>query len=116
MNRAILLFCATLAATTPVHASALLRPVCAEPEVLLLVAERLRRAGIPQTLEANTAGQIPGLRSGMVECAVRVHTAVFDTTRYGRVPVDVVSTYRYSLRLGRNGVFVQPASGQEQGG
>ena len=112
MTRFILLSLAALM-TASAHAAAPFVRACAEPEVLILVAERLARAGIPQTLEASTVGQVPGVRSGFIECAVRVHAAIFDTPRYGAVPLDQVSVYRYTLRLGRNGVFVQPAATQD---
>ncbi len=83
-------------------------PVCGRPGVLRLVAETLQRAGEKAVLEQATAGQIPGNRPGLVRCAVRVHTRLYDTNRAGFVPLERVSIYEYSLELRRNGIFLRP--------
>ncbi len=91
-----------LAATEPPAA------VCGQARVLEAVRQRLARAGQPVVIEAADVGQVPGGRAGTVNCAVRLHTAIYDTPRLGPVPADVVEVYRYSLELRRNGVFLLP--------
>ncbi len=84
-------------------------PLCGRPAVLQLVAETLQRAGEDQVIEQGTAGQIPGSRAGLVRCAVRVHTRLYDTNRAGFVPLERVGVYEYTLELRRNGIFLRPA-------
>lgn len=82
--------------------------VCGQARVLEAVAQRLRVAGQPVVVEAGSAGQVPGERPGIVYCAVRLHSAVYDTVRVGQLPVDVIQVYRYALEMRRNGVFLMP--------
>ena len=82
--------------------------VCGQARVLEAVAQRLRVAGQPVVVEAGSAGQVPGERPGIVYCAVRLHSAIYDTVRVGQTPVDVVRVYQYALEMRRNGVFLLP--------
>lgn len=97
-----------LATFAQAHANEQAVLLCAQPQVLSLVAERLGRAGMVQSIEAGPVGQVPGGQPDLVNCAVRVRAVAFDTTRFGRAPVETLSVYSYTLRLGRNGVFMQP--------
>ena len=102
-----LLLAALLAGTVPAaHAEPATPLVCGSPGVLEVVATRLHRAGLESVIEAGSVGQAPGPEAGTVECAVRVHTLVYDTARRGLAPVDRVSIYRYRLDLRRNAIFV----------
>lgn len=84
-------------------------PVCGQKPVLRLVAETLQRAGQPAWIEPGSVGEAPGPRPGLVNCAVRVHRPFHDTNARGRLPLETVSVYQYTLELRRNGVFLQPA-------
>jgi len=37
-----------------------------------------------------------------------VHATVYDTPHHGRVPVETVQNYQYSLELRKNGIFLLP--------
>ena len=96
-------------AGSPAHAA--MEPpaaVCGQSRVLEAVQRRLSTAGQPVAIEEGSAGQIPGERPGIVYCAVRVHTAIYDTVRLGLVPADLVRVYQYALELRRNGIFLLP--------
>ena len=81
-------------------------PICASPEVLTQVSDALQRAGRTFTLETDSIGQAPTANAAVVECAVRVHTLVLDTTRTGLAPLDQVTVFTYALRLQENGIFL----------
>lgn len=104
----VLVGLAGLVAGWPAVAAEVVPPVCGAPEVLQLVSERLGRAGTPTVIEVGSVGQAPGARPDLVNCAVRVHVAVYDTNRGGMQPVEVVRVYQYGLELRRNGAFLLP--------
>jgi hypothetical protein len=81
---------------------------CSQAKVLEAVQDRLRQAGQPARLEPGSVGQMPGTQPGIVHCAVRVHATVYDTPHHGRVPVETVQNYQYSLELRKNGIFLLP--------
>jgi hypothetical protein len=104
-------FCAIVLWALPLPvwaADSLPAPICARPTVLMQVSEILERAGRSFTLETGSVGQAPTADAGVVECAVRVHTLVFDITLMGRAPLDQVTVFSYALRLQANGVFLHP--------
>ena len=82
--------------------------VCGQSRVLEAVEARLSHAGQPVVVEPGSAGQVPGARADIVYCAVRVHSAIYDTPRLGPLPADAVQEYRYTLKLRRNGIFLLP--------
>lgn len=83
-------------------------PVCAQPEVLQLLSERMRHAGRGQLVEPGSINERPGSRPGLVHCAARVEVATYDITRFGSVPVITVNVVQYAVELRRNGVFLLP--------
>lgn len=98
-----------LALSAPSHAADLAPSFpCAQPQVLLLVKERVQRAGLPTEIEAGSIGELPGGTPGTVHCALRLHTPLYDTNRFGYAPQDQVATFRYTLELRRNAIFFSP--------
>ena len=83
--------------------------MCARPEVLDRVIESLRAQGSRANLLPGDIGQVPGTLPHTVRCAVRLQQFIFDTTRLGPVPEWRVATYGFTVRQGRNGLFVDPA-------
>ena len=82
-------------------------PVCSQSEVLRVVADDMARQGAPASFVLGTAGEIPTARPDIVRCAVQVQATTYDTNRYGYAPLARLSTVEYSVRAGRNGLFVQ---------
>ena len=82
-------------------------PVCARNEVLDIVADDVARRGIAATIVPGSIGQVPTARPSTVRCAVRLQTTYYDTDRYGVVPQVRLTTVEYSVRAGRNGLFVE---------
>ena len=81
-------------------------PVCSRPEVLDVVATDIARNGVASTIVPGGVGEIPTVLPGAVRCAVRVSTRFFDTNRFGLVPQYRVSVLEFTVRSGRNGLFV----------
>lgn len=92
----------------PARAESLPGPVCGRPQVLVQVLETLRRAGQTLSIEPGSAGERPSDRPGLVSCAVRVHTLIYDTAQFGTLPRDQVSVFTYTLEMRRNGIFLRP--------
>jgi hypothetical protein len=105
---ALALLAALLAALAGCADTGAASPVCSRPQVLGLVSERLRTAGIPPDLEPASIGQAPGPRPGIVLCSVWVRTDTFDTPRRGEAPARRLVAYQYRLQLGRNVAFLLP--------
>ncbi len=101
---AALPFCALLGSCAPVPPP----PVCGQPEVLLLLGERLDRAGRGQVIEPGSVNQAPGATPDRLRCAARVRTASYDTNRFGPTPAITVGIVSYGVELRRNGVFLLP--------
>lgn len=80
--------------------------VCGRPEVLEVVADDLARKGPGTTLVAGNFGEVPGLQAGTVRCSVQVSTRYFDTNRFGYIPQIRQAIIGYTVRMGRNGLFV----------
>ncbi len=95
-------------------------PVCASPEVLDQVARIIAATGSTARIElvagergvAELAGlgQAPAAQPHTVACAVRLLDWVHDTSRYGLAPQPRERTYAFTVRRGRNALFVQPLS------
>ena len=96
-----------LAAAAAAPAAAAEVPICAQPEVLRLVAERLSRTGQPVVVQAAPVGQQPGLRPDTVQCAAYVHTPAVNTPKFAGQVFDSESVYSFTLSLRRNGVFLE---------
>ena len=56
-------------------------------------------------------GEIPPASPGPVRCAVRVRTTHFDTNRFGYAPQYKLSVLEFTVRVARNGLFVDVAGG-----
>lgn len=108
------LLVAVLLSTQSCAAESLPEFVCARPEVLQLVGERIHHAGQPVILDPATVGQRPGLRPNTVQCAILMQIAVYDTPRDGAFPEYRTSTYQYTLDLHQNGIFLSPVSPTQQ--
>lgn len=98
------LICTALDACAPVPPP----PVCGQPEVLRLVAERVERAGRGQVIEPGSVNQAPGATPDRLRCAVLVQTAIYDTNRFGRAPAIGIESVQYAVELRHNGVFLLP--------
>ena len=85
------------------------RPVCGRNEVLDVVADDIAQRGIDAVILAGSVGETPTALPNTVRCSVRVQTTVFDTNRFGTVPQVRLSILDYSVRAGRNGLFVDVA-------
>ena len=99
-----------LAGLTPLaHAGEPPRPVCGRSEVLDVVADDIAGRGLDAVILPGSVGQIPSALPDTVRCAVRLQTTVFDTNRFGAVPQYRLSVLDYTVRAGRNGLFVDVA-------
>ena len=88
------------------HAGEPPRPVCGRNEVLDVVADDIAQRGLDAVILPGSVGQIPSALPDTVRCAVRLQTTVFDTNRFGAVPQIRLSVVDYTVRAGRNGLFV----------
>ena len=104
MTRAAVLIPMLLAACAPVPPP----PVCAQREVLQLLAERLGHAGQGQFIEPDSVNERPGERPGLAYCAVRVQTATYDISRFGPAPVITIGIVQYAVEMRTNGAFLLP--------
>ncbi len=93
----------------PAHAGEPPRPVCGRNEVLDVVADDIAQRGLDAVILPGSIGQIPGALPDTVRCAVRLQTTFFDTNRFGTVPQVRLLVLDYSVRAGRNGLFVDVA-------
>ena len=91
------------------HAGELPRPVCGRNEVLDVVADDIAQRGINAVILPGSVGQVPTALPDTVRCAVRLQTTFFDTNRFGAVPQVRLSVLDYTVRAGRNGLFVDVA-------
>ena len=95
-------------------------PVCASPEVLDQVARIIAATGSTARIELVVGGQgvaglaglgqAPAAQPHTVACAVRLFDWAYDTSRHGLVPQPRERTYAFTVRRGRNALFVQPLS------
>lgn len=91
------------------HAAEPPRPVCGRNEVLDVVAGDIAQRGLDAVILPGSVGQIPTALPDTVRCAVRLQTTLFDTNRFGTVPQFRLSVLDYTVRAGRNGLFVDVA-------
>lgn len=81
-------------------------PICARNEVLDVVADDIARRGIPAVIVPGDVGQIPTAMPGTIRCAVRLSETYYDTNRFGYAPQLRRSIVEFTVRSGRNGLFV----------
>ena len=86
-------------------------PLCGAPEVLDIVSRILEERGLSALIVAPPVGQAPTSRPDTVLCSVNLQRVVFDTNRFGSVPLYRAEIYEYTVRRGFNGLFVTPAGG-----
>ena len=85
------------------------RPVCGRNEVLDVVADDIAGRGLNAVVLPGSVGQVPTTLPDTVRCAVWLRTTFFDTNRFGGVPQVRMSVLDYTVRAGRNGLFVDVA-------
>ena len=71
-----------------------------------MVADDIAQRGLNAVILPGSVGQIPTAMPDTVRCAVRLQTTFFDTNRFGGVPQVRLSVLNYTVRAGRNGLFV----------
>lgn len=93
------------------QAAELPRPVCGRTEVLAVVADDIVQRGIGAVIVPGSVGEIPTGMPDTVRCSVRIQATYFDTNRFGAVPLVRLSVMDFTVRAGRNGLFVDTAGG-----
>ena len=102
-----LIFAGSLAGLgLPARAAEPPRPVCGRNEVLDVVADDIAGRGLDAVILSGSVGQVPTALPDTVRCAVRLQTTFFDTNRFGEVPQLRLLVLDYTVRAGRNGLFV----------
>ena len=81
-------------------------PVCGREGVLAIVAAEVSGRRLGAELVAGPVGEIPTSLPGSVRCAAPVRVTFFDTNQHGGVPQVRLSVVEYTVRTGRNGLFV----------
>lgn len=82
------------------------RPICSRNEVLDVVADAIAQRGAATVIMPGSVGEIPTASPDLFRCSVRVQTTYYDTNRYGAVPQVRLSILQFTVRAGRNGLFV----------
>lgn len=96
-----------LASIAPLaHAAAPPQPICSRNEVLDVVAGSIAQRGVATRIIPSSVGEIPTASPDLFRCSVRVQTTFYDTNRYGTVPQVRLSILQFTVRAGRNGLFV----------
>ena len=107
---AVLILAGTLAGFgPPARAAEPPRPVGGRNEVLDVVADDIAGRGLNAVILPGSVGQVPSALPDTVRCAVWLQTTFFDTNRFGAVPQVRMSVLDYTVRAGRNGLFVDVA-------
>jgi len=88
------------------HAAAPPQPICSRNEVLDVVAGSIAQRGVATRIIPSSVGEIPTASPDLFRCSVRVQTTFYDTNRYGTVPQVRLSILQFTVRAGRNGLFV----------
>lgn len=88
------------------QAGSLPRPVCGRNEVLDVVADDIARHGIAAVIMPGAIGEVPAAAPDTVRCSVRIRTTYFNTNRFGYTPQVRLSVLEFTVRAGRNGLFV----------
>lgn len=107
---AVLLFACVMATRAGAHEPPRQALVCESPEVLARVAGVLGARGRAGVL-APLAGQVPTALPEVVSCAVMLREVSYDTDRCGLRPITHEQSIEYTVRRGRNGLFVSVAEG-----
>lgn len=92
-------------------------PVCANPDVLDRIARIIATSGSTGRMEngaiefgaidLSLVRQVPSAQPNTVACAVGLVGWTYDTGRYGSVPRRWERTYSFTVRRGRNALFVE---------
>ncbi len=82
------------------------RPICSRHEVLDVVADSIAQRGVSSVIMPGSVGEIPTASPDLFRCSVRIQTTYYDTNRYGAVPQVRLSILQFTVRAGRNGLFV----------
>lgn len=101
-------FAIALLGSRPAAAQAMIAPglLCSRPEVLDVVAVDIARGGMPRVIVPGEIGEAPTGRPDTVRCAVRISTQFYDTNQFGFAPQYRLSILEFTVRSGRNGLFV----------
>ena len=86
-------------------------PVCASAAVLDAVAGLLSKAGSAAQVDGRSVGQAPTAQPDTVLCAVRLWDHVYDTDRFGPIPVLRPDVFQYTVRRARTALLVTPYRG-----
>ena len=86
-------------------------PVCGRNEVLSAVADDIARRGVDAVIVPGDVGEAPAAIPDTVRCSVRLQTVFYDTDRYGYAPQVRLSILEFTVRAGRNGLFVDTTGG-----
>lgn len=81
-------------------------PVCGRNEVLGVVADDIARRGVDAVIVPGDVGEAPAAIPDTVRCSVRLQTIFYDTDRHGYVPQVRLTILEFTVRAGRNGLFV----------
>ena len=81
-------------------------PICGSPAVLEAVARLLAKAGSAAQVEGRSVGQVPTARLDTVLCTVRLLDPIYDTNRFGLVPLVRSAAFEYTVRRARIAVLV----------
>ena len=82
------------------------RPICSRNEILDVVADSIAQRGVSSVIMPGSVGEIPTASPDLFRCSVRIQTTYYDTNRYGAVPQVRLSILQFTVRAGRNGLFV----------
>lgn len=86
-----------------------LQPVCSQAAVLAVVADDIVRSGVDAVIVPGDIGEVATGLPNIVRCAVRLRTTYFDTNRFGYAPQTRFSVLEFTVRSGRNSLFVDTA-------
>ena len=73
-------------------------PICASPDVIGLVEERLRASRPYAELDRRSVSEAPDPSPNTVRCGVRVKVVTFDAPHHGMVPLVGLENHLYAVR------------------
>ena len=106
MMRLIRFACVLGCLASPMAARAQDGPICGSPVVLDAVARLLAKAGSAAQVEGRSVGQAPTARLDTVLCTVRLLDPIYDTNRFGPLPLLRQEVFEYTVRRVRTAVLV----------
>ena len=104
--RLIRLACLLGCLAAPAPALAYDGPICGSPVVLEAVTRLLAKAGSAAQIEGRSVGQVPTARLDTVLCTVRLLDTIYNTNRFGPVPLLRPAVFEYTVRRARTAVLV----------